>query len=202
MKRSGRKTLIMSIIMSSPGPLVVGLSLINGNSTTQLADFLRRTIEFLAIVLAFIVFCLTSNEETIDIERKARLEKYSNIFVSISMVISGIIMLVLGVFNQNQDKGNLIPSMIIALLGLSSNCIFWFKYRKMAKMTGDELFKTQTSLYGGKIFVDLSVFTSLTVVLFSKNHTLSYYFDLVGTMCVAIYLIYSGIKMLIKIFKK
>lgn len=202
MKRSGRKTLIMSIIMSSPGPLVVGLSLINGNSTTQLADFLRRTIEFLAIVLAFIVFCLTSNEETIDIERKARLEKYSNIFVSISMVISGIIMLVLGVFNQNQDKGNLIPSMIIALLGLSSNGIFWFKYRKMAKMTGDELFKTQTSLYGGKIFVDLSVFTSLTVVLFSKNHTLSYYFDLVGTMCVAIYLIYSGIKMLIKIFKK
>lgn len=188
--------------MSSPGPLVVGLSLINGNSTTQLADFLRRTIEFLAIVLAFIVFCLTSNEETIDIERKARLEKYSNIFVSISMVISGIIMLVLGVFNQNQDKGNLIPSMIIALLGLSSNGIFWFKYRKMAKMTGDELFKTQTSLYGGKIFVDLSVFTSLTVVLFSKNHTLSYYFDLVGTMCVAIYLIYSGIKMLIKIFKK
>lgn len=202
MKRSGRKTLIMSIIMSSPGPLVVGLSLINGNSTTQLADFLRRTIEFLAIVLAFIVFCLTSNEETIDIERKARLEKYSNIFVSISMVISGIIMLVLGVFNQNQDKGNLIPSMIIALLGLSSNGIFWFKYRKMAKMTGDELFKTQTSLYGGKIFVDLSVFTSLTVVLFSKNYTLSYYFDLVGTMCVAIYLIYSGIKMLIKIFKK
>ena len=69
-KRSGRKTLIMSIIMSSPGPLVVGLSLIYGNSTTQLADFLRRTIEFLAIVLAFVVFCLTANDEKIDHEKK------------------------------------------------------------------------------------------------------------------------------------
>ena len=202
MKRSGRKTLIMSIIMSSPGPLVVGLSLIFGNSTTQLADFFRRTIEFLAIVLTFIVFCLTSNEETVDYTRKEKLEKYANTFVSASMVISGIIMLVLAVFNQNQDKGNLIPSLIIALLGLSSNSIFWFKYKKMAKATGDHLFKTQASLYGGKIFVDLSVFISLGVVLFSKNVTLSYYFDLAGTLCVAYYLVYSGIKMLIKIYKK
>ena len=76
------------------------------------------------------------------------------------------------------------------------------KYRKMAKTTGDALFKTQTSLYGGKIFVDLSVFTSLIVVLFSNHPTLSYYFDLVGTFCVASYLVYSGIKMIIKIFKK
>ena len=198
MKRSGKKTLIMSIIMSSPGPLVVGLSLIGGNSTTQLADFLRRTIEFLAIVLAFAVFCLTSNEETVDHEKKVRLEKYSNIFVSFSMIISGLIMLGLGIFVQNEDKGNLIPSLIIALLGLSSNGIFWIKYHKMAKSTGDELFKTQRSLYSGKIFVDTSVFASLTVVLFSNNITLSYYCDLFGTICVASYLVYSGFKMMIK----
>ena len=61
--------------MSSPGPLVVGLSLIGGNSTTQLADFLRRTIEFLAIVLAFVVFCLTSTEDNIDHDKKERLER-------------------------------------------------------------------------------------------------------------------------------
>ena len=202
MKRSGRKTLIMSIIMSSPGPLVVGLSLIGGNSTTQLADFLRRTIEFLAIVLAFIVFCLTSTEDSIDHEKKARLEKYANLFVSFSMVISGLIMFGLGIFSQNEDKGNLIPSLAIALLGLTSNGIFWIKYHKMAKATGDELFKTQRSLYGGKIFVDTSIFASLTVVLFSNNPTLSYYFDLAGTICVASYLVTSGMKMIIRIFKK
>ena len=202
MKRSGKKTLIMSIIMSSPGPLVVGLSLIGGNSTTQLADFLRRTIEFMAIVLAFIVFCLTSNEDKVDEEKKFRLERYSNVVVSLSMIISGIIMLVLGIFKQNEDKGSQIPSLIIALVGLTSNGIFWFKYRKMAKVTGDLLFKTQKSLYGGKIFVDLSVFISLSVVLFSNNTTLSYYCDLFGTVCVASYLIISGIKLFIKSCKR
>ena len=188
--------------MSSPGPLVVGLSLMGGNSTTQLADFLRRTIEFLAIVLAFVVFCLTCNEDTVDHDKKLRLERYSNIFVSFSMVISGLIMLGLGIFVQNENKGNLIPSLVIALIGLCSNGIFWLKYHKMFKQSNDELFRTQRSLYGGKIFVDTSVFASLTVVLFSNNITLSYYFDLFGTVCVASYLVYSGIKMMIRIFKK
>ena len=37
-KKSGAKTLLWSIIMSSPGPLVVGLGLIAGKSSTQIED--------------------------------------------------------------------------------------------------------------------------------------------------------------------
>ena len=37
--KSESRTLLWSVIMSSPGPLVVGLGLIAGRSSTQLADF-------------------------------------------------------------------------------------------------------------------------------------------------------------------
>ena len=62
-RKSGVKTLFLSIIMSSPGPLVVGLALIQCKSSTQIADFVRRTAEFLAIVISFFVFKLTVNKK-------------------------------------------------------------------------------------------------------------------------------------------
>ena len=56
-KKSGKNTLLMSVLMSSPGPLVVGLGLMVGQSSTQLADFVRRSAELLSIIMAFrIVF--------------------------------------------------------------------------------------------------------------------------------------------------
>ena len=41
-KKSGAKTLLWSVIMSSPGPLVVGLGLLAGSSSTQIADFVEK----------------------------------------------------------------------------------------------------------------------------------------------------------------
>lgn len=61
-KKAAKKTLMWSVIMSSPGPLVVGLSLIIGNSSTQTADFIRRTSEFIAILMSFIVYKITENK--------------------------------------------------------------------------------------------------------------------------------------------
>ena len=55
-KKSGARTLLWSVLMSSPGPLVVGLGLLSGRSSTQIADFVRRSAELLAIIMSFIVF--------------------------------------------------------------------------------------------------------------------------------------------------
>lgn len=41
-KKSGKRTLLLSVLMSAPGPLIIGLGLTVGRSTTQLADFLDR----------------------------------------------------------------------------------------------------------------------------------------------------------------
>ena len=75
--KSGRKTMLMSVIMSSPGPLVVGLGLLVGQSSTQIADFVRRSIELLAIILAFAVYCITTKDGGVDEVKKARYERKS-----------------------------------------------------------------------------------------------------------------------------
>ncbi len=58
-KKSGSKTMLMSVIMSAPGPLVVGLGLMTGKSTTQLADFVRRSSELMGIIMAYVVYLIT-----------------------------------------------------------------------------------------------------------------------------------------------
>lgn len=201
-KNSGKSTLLWSVIMSSPGPLVVGIGLLVGKSSTQIADFIRRSIELLAIILSFIIYCITNKEDVTDEVKKQKLEKISNIFVGSSMILSGIIMLVLAITSQSSEKGNVIPGLAIAVLGVVANSIFWIRYKILGDKTDNNILKTQSKLYRAKTFVDVSVTVALTVVLISSNPTVSYYFDLVGTIAVSIYLAYSGTATLYNTLKK
>lgn len=197
-KKSGKRTLLWSVIMSSPGPLVVGLGLLIGQSSTQIADFVRRSIELLAIILSFVVYCLTTENDYTDEERKERLEKGTNIFVSAAMVVSGIIMILVALLSSNEEKGNVIPGLTIALLGVIANSIFWQRYKKLANREDNTILRVQSKLYRAKTFVDCSVTVALLVVLFSSNAAVSYYFDIVGTCIVSAYLIYTGVQSFIK----
>ena len=200
MKKPGKNTLLMSVIMSSPGPIVIGLGLMVGQSSTQLADFVRRSIELVAIILSFVVFCLTSKENYDDNKRR-RLEKNNNLFVSCSMIISGIIMILIALLFPSEDKGNVIPGLVIAGLGVTANSIFWIRYKILGNKSLNTILITQSKLYRAKTFVDASVVLALFVVLVSQDKNVSFYFDLVGTICVSLYLVYTGITTLIKELK-
>ena len=200
-KKSGKRTLLFSIITSSPGPLVIGLGLLIGKSSTQIADFVRRSIELLAIILAFIVFTLTTKDDNVDEVKKQKYEKNTNLFVSIAMIVSGVIMIILAISSKQEDKGNVIPGLVIAGLGFIANSFFWLKYTKLSKETNNKILKVQSKLYRAKTFVDCSVVIALSVVLFSTNPIVSFYFDLIGTICVSVYLIFTGITSFIKEIK-
>ena len=144
--KNGKKTLLMSVIMSSPGPLVVGLGLIIGQSSTQIADFVRRSIELLAIILSFVVYCITTKDNVEDNDKKRKYEKGTNFFVNIAMVISGTIMCVLAITSTSKEKGNVIPGLAIAILGFVANTFFWIRYTKLTKETNNNI-----SLELGKI---------------------------------------------------
>ena len=66
MQKSGKKTLLWSVLMSSAGPIVVGAGLIVGQSSTQLADFIRRSAELLGIILSFIIYCITTEDNHVN----------------------------------------------------------------------------------------------------------------------------------------
>ena len=68
--KSGSRTLLMSVLMSAPGPLVVGLGLLSGRSSTQIADFVRRSAELLAIIMSFVVYRITAGNSACSAQQR------------------------------------------------------------------------------------------------------------------------------------
>ena len=193
-KKAAKRTLLMSVIMASPGPLVVGLSLIIGNSSTQMADFIRRTSEFFAIVMSFIVFKIAEMGKIEDEERKERLERRSNLIVGIVMALGGAIMALLALTAHSTDKGNVIPSLVIALLSATANAVFWSKYERLSKKTENPILAVQARLYRAKTLIDSCVGVALIMLIVLPDSPVSHWFDLGGSAIVAIYLLRAGIK--------
>ena len=193
-KRSGVRTLLWSILMSSPGPLVVGLGLIAGRSSTQLADFVRRSAELLAIIMSFIVYNLASKEGAVDEEKKKLLEHRSNVFVGSMMCLAGAIMAVLALTVTTEDKGNVIPGLAIAILGVVANSIFWARYTGLNRVEPNAILAVQARLYRAKTLVDSSVTVALTAVLIAPGSAVAYLLDMIGSLIVAIYLVICGVQ--------
>ena len=193
-KKSGTRTLLMSVLMSAPGPLVVGLGLLAGRSSTQIADFVRRSSELLAIIMAFVVYQLTTRDGAVDEKRKAKLERASNIFVGSMMCIGGSFMIALAFMSGNGDKGNVIPGLAIAILGVIANTLFWIKYTKLNKASPNAILAVQARLYRAKSLVDCCVTIALLSVAIAPASPLSAWLDLIGSVIVAVYLVCCGIQ--------
>ena len=201
-KKSGAKTLLWSIIMSSPGPLVVGLGLLAGRSSTQIADFVRRSAELLAIIMSFIVYRAVAKKDVTDELKKKKMERTSNIFVGSMMCLAGAIMTALAFAINNEDKGNVIPGLAIAVLGVIANSIFWIKYTRLDRAEPNAIIAVQARLYRAKTLVDSSVTVALLSVLIAPKSAVSYWLDLVGSMIVALYLIWCGVQTILEELKQ
>lgn len=193
-KKAGGRTLLMSVIMSAPGPIVVGLGLLAGRSATQIADFVRRSAELLAIIAAFVVYRMTNRQEGADEMRRARLERVSNRFVGAMMCLSGVLMLVFSLLGGSQEKGNVVPGLAIAAMGMIANTIFWLRYAKLGRTGGNAILIVQGRLYRAKAMVDVCVTAVLLTVLFFPSARFTGTLDTVGSCIVALYLVWCGVK--------
>ena len=191
--KSGERTLLMSVLMSSPGPIVVGAGLFMGQSATQLADFIRRTAELLSIIISFVVYKVVHKKESFDPAKKQRLEHLANYCVGIAMIFSGAIMILIALLSTESETGNVIPGLVIAMLGVLANSIFFFKYGSLNRKNPDIILAAQSKLYGAKALVDISVVTALIIVAIFPETKLALYVDKIGSVIVAIYLIFTGI---------
>ena len=192
--QSGKKTLFMSVMMSAPGPLIIGFGLLVGQSSTQIADFVRRSAELLGIIMAYIVYRITTKDGVCDTEKKEKWEKFSNVFVGSMMCLGGSLMLWLSFTSENTDKGNVIPGLVIALLGVVFNTMFWRKYTKLNKAEPNAIIAVQARLYRAKSLVDTCVSIALLSVVIAPASSVSVWLDFIGSIIVALYLIWCGIQ--------
>lgn len=193
-KKSGSRTLLMSVLMSSPGPLVVGLGLLAGRSSTQIADFVRRSSELLAIIMAFVIYKITTKDGACDEAKKEKLERISNAFVGVMMCIGGSFMIALTLMSETTDKGNVIPGLSIAVLGVIANTIFWRKYTRLNKAEPNAILAVQARLYRAKSLVDGCVSVALLSVAIAPGSEVSVWLDFIGSIIVALYLIWCGVQ--------
>ena len=193
-QKSGSKTLLWSVIMSSFGPLVMGWGLLSGRSSTQIADFVRRSAELLAIIVSFVIYRITTRDGAVDEERKARLERSSNAFVGAMMCVGGIFMMVLAFLPDSGDKGNVVPGLVIAVLGVIANTIFWRRYTRFNRAEPNAILAVQARLYRAKSMVDCCVTVALLSVAVAPESQISVWLDFIGSVIVAAYLGWCGIR--------
>lgn len=191
-KKSDEQTLLASVVLSSPGPVVVGIGLFLGKSSTQLADFIRRTAELIAIIVSWAVYRVTHKGTEYDANRRLRLERIANHCVGTAMCLSGLAMLLVAFLYPAEEKGNVIPGLIIAILGVTTNSWFWIRYRRLDKANPNPILAIQSKLYRAKSLVDTCVTIALIVVTISPGSSAAYFMDIAGSAAVALYLLITG----------
>jgi len=192
------RTMLVAFLLSSPGPLLTGIAALSSQSATQIADFLRRSSELVALFVAWLVFRKMQKDCSQDQVFQNKMSRIANLTVSIAMICSAVAMFIVGiirllVFNVG---GKVILGLVIAILGLITNSWFWWRYWSMNREIPDAVIEGQRNLYRAKACVDVAVVTALMSVLIAPSHPVTQYVDAVGCMIVAFYLLYSGIKMI------
>ena len=194
-KRGGR-TLLASLLLSAPGPLVLGLGLLAGRASTQIADFIRRTVELTATLVSWRVYKATEGRPEGEAER-ARLERRADLCVAAAMILSGAAMGFLAVsgFVRKTAKGNLIPALIVAALSLITNGVLALNYAAAWRKTLHRVLRAQRTLYRAKTAVDAFVTAALIAVMRLEGDA-QRAADLAGGLAVTAVLIASGLKLL------
>ena len=191
-KSKGERTLLTSVLLSAPGPLVVGAGLLLGRSSTQMADFVRRTAELAAIVVSWLVFRSLSRGSAPDGARKEKLERAASLGVGFAMCLGGAAMALLALLSDPGDKGNVVPGLVIAILGVLTNSWFWLRYRKLDKQDPSAILEVQSRLYRAKSLVDVCVASALLSVALFPGSRGACFMDAAGSLVVAVYLVLSG----------
>lgn len=192
---SREKTLLAALLLSMWAPLATGIAVILSRSTTQLADFIRRSVELIALFISWRVFRYLQQGKEPDPLQKDRLERLASLCTAVAMGVSGVVIIIIALtrFPTFTPGGNVYPGLAIALLGLLTNSWFWRRYARLNRESYNRVIDTQCCLYRAKTVVDFCVLIALSAVAIAPLHPVTRYIDLLGSVAVSIYLVWSGI---------
>lgn len=221
-----------ALLLSLWGPLATGLAVVSSHSTTQLADFIRRSVELVALFVSWWVFRHLERQKlgggagrdrpgrstfaprpqrqgrkppwTVawsalrTMGNRAGLERMAGLSVAAAMGCSGLVMLAVATsrFSTFEPGGNVYPGLAIAGLGLLTNAWFWRRYSVMTREHYSPIIAAQRQLYNAKAFVDLCVLVALAAVAIGPAHPATRYVDILGSVAVAFYLLWSVVRTL------
>ena len=187
------KTMLLAIALSIWGPVVTGIAMTMTDASTQMADFLRRTIEFLVLVLVWLMYRYLSRHP-VPPDQERRIHRSARLIIALVIAISAVSTIILAVFKTTAPAiptGNAYPGLSIAFLGALVNGWFWRRYRAFDQENPHPIMLAQSHLYGAKTVVDVCVIIALGSTIVFSGLWASYWIDLVGTYIIAFYLLFS-----------
>lgn len=192
---SREKTLLLAMLLSLPAPLVTGLAVLSSQSTTQIADFIRRSVELGALISSWWIFRQLQHNAQLDVVAQARLERTAGLSVAGAMGCSGVVMLLLSLSRLTvfEPGGNVTLGLTIAVLGLFFNAAFWRRYAVLTREHYSAVIAAQRGLYRAKTYVDICVVVALAAVAIAPGQPITRYVDVLGSVMVAGYLLWSGL---------
>lgn len=194
--KSREKTLRTALLLSMFGPVFTGMAVLSSQSSTQLADFIRRGVELVALFLSWWIFRRIHQGARLDAAAQARLERVAGLSVAVTMICSGIVMLLVALSRLSafEPGGSVTLGLTIAILGLLTNSWFWWRYRSLTRERYSAVIAAQEQLYRAKSLVDFCVVVALGTVAVAPFHPFTPYVDVLGSITVAGYLLWSGLR--------
>ena len=150
----------------------------------------------LALAVSWGVFrYLEQRREPAGVQR-TRLEHIANVSVAAALACSGMVMLVIALtrWRTYSPGGNVYPGLTIAGLAFVVHTWFWLRYARLTRERYNPIIAAQLQLYRTKTYVDLFVIVALAAVAIAPTHPSTRYVDVIGSMVVALYLIWSGLR--------
>ncbi|MGM0414460.1 MAG: cation transporter [Bacillota bacterium] len=206
-KESARKEKLLRAawLVSLLAPLSTFIAYYLGETPVLLAIFLRRTNEFLALFLAWIIYIKSCQAEVAGQNNKSdKLEFLSGMIMGGVMIFSGVIILYSAI-NQliNQEPpGWLVPGIFISIAGMFVNGFFWYKNYNLNKTAYSLIMDNQWKFYRAKTLMDIVVLISLTITYYNLLGEKSWLSDPIGAIVVVVFIWFSAIQILYNGIKK
>lgn len=196
--RQKERTLRAAWMISLMAPLATAAAFLLGRSTTQMADFLRRTIELLALFSAWLTVRKVSTGPTDRYNYGyGKLEHLSSLGVALVMAFSSAVIAYSAVARllRPVPLGWVLPGILIPVGGVVVNGWFWRRGHRLALLESTPVIESQWRLYRAKTILDICVIITLGLTVLLQAYPWSSYIDPIGSMFIAAFLVVTAYRM-------
>lgn len=193
------RTITFSLLTTGASLIPTVYVAVISNSLTLFTDLLRCAVEFLAILVAFLISRQTRPE---NLKRYnygfSKLEHLSSLTVGAAMAVAFIV----ATFSALQRivapevVVNAGLGLILAVLSVLGNLYIWAKNAALARRAPSPITQAQARLFLSKTVACLVVAISLSMTIFFKESAIGMHADALGSLAVAGFLLYSSYHMI------
>jgi Co/Zn/Cd efflux system component len=194
--RQRERTLAIALLLSLAAPFATGYAALISRSATQVADFVRRSVELVALATSWAVVRQRRRRPGLAAVQVRRLERRAALAVVAALAVSGLVTLMVAGARARTlaPGGDVRLGLLIAGLGLVTNAAFWRRYARLQRDMPNAVIEAQRRLYAAKVAADAVVVVALATVWLAPEHPLAGPVDLVGSLAVALYLLATALQ--------